>query len=280
MRFGFAPRIAVFVAVILIAGVALTVTLSIHKFQRTSADLIASRFEFVVVDIRQKIHTQLDLGLPFTELQDVSDEFETYMQNDRQILSIELFDDAGTVLYSTDPSFIGDLVSEDWVALWRTNQQNNSWTTLERDAAVVGVPLRNNLDQDIGSLVLRYSREFLDLTIDEQIERLSTIGTTIALIMTLVSLLGCSLLLRKSSRDLKNMNDAFSDAAVRKKDSESIQTARSNHPEFAAFLDTAIRVQDDLEQATIEVHHLDEYFETDAADEQAPGDAETKTNPV
>ncbi len=267
MRIGFAPRIAVAVAVILVAGVMLTGALSIHKFQRTSVDLITSRFEFVITDIRQKIHTQLDLGLPFTELQGVSEELDSYLQNDSQILSIEVFDEAGTVLFSTDPSFIGDLVSEQWVALWHTNRQKDSWRTLERDAAVVGVPLRNNLDQDIGSLVLRYSREFLDQTIDAQIERLSAIGTTIALVMALISLLGCSFLLRKSIRDVKNMNKAFSDIAARDKSSQSIQTACANHPEFASFLDTAIRVQDDLEQATNEIHHLDEAHQSDTSNE-------------
>ena len=258
MMVGFAFRIAIVLAVILGAGAAMTGVLSIHKFERTFADLLTSRFQFVENDIRQRIETQMDLGLALVNLESVTEEMEAYLRNDEQILSIEVFDETGTVLYSTDPSFVGDLVSEDWVIAWRTNRSKSFWSALENDAGVVGVPLRNNLDQDVGSLALRYSREFLDHSVSEQIERLLLVGGGVGILMVVLSFIGCAILLRDASQDLKIIGNAMEDIAKRKKDSAALQKTLARHPEFAAFADSALGAQDILDSATKEIHQLDE----------------------
>ena len=255
---GFASRIAIVLAVILGAGAAMTGVLSIHKFERTFADLLTSRFQFVVNDVRQRIETQMDLGLALVNLENVTEELEAYLRNDEQILSIEVFEETGTVLFSTDPSFVGDLVSEDWVIAWRTNRGKTLWSALENDAGVVGVPLRNNLNQDVGSLALRYSREFLDHSVSEQIERLLLVGVAIGIIMVLLSFFGCAALLRSASQDLKIMGSAMEDISKRNKDSTALQKTLARHPEFVAFSDSVISAQDTLDSATKEIRQLDE----------------------
>ncbi len=258
MMIGFASRIAIVLAVILGAGAAMTGVLSIHKFERTFADFLTSRFQFVVNDVRQRIETQLDLGLALVSLENITEEMEAYLRSDEQILSIEVFDETGTVLFSTDPSFVGDLVSEDWVITWRSNRNKALWSALESDAGVVGVPLRNNLSQDVGSLALRYSREFLDRSVSEQIERLLLVGVAVGIVIVLLSFFGCSALLRGASQDLKIMGSAMEDITKRKKDSTVLQKTLARHPEFAAFSDSVLGAQDTLDSATKEIHQLDE----------------------
>lgn len=243
---------------ILMAGIAMTIGLSLDKFRRTHTDLLTSRFQFVVNDIRNKIETQMDLGLALSTLQDVSEELETYQSDDESILSIEVFDENGSVLFSTDPSFIGDLVSEDWVIAWRTNQNANSWSRLERDAGVVGVPIQNNLNQNVGSLALRYSRDFLDLSVANQTERLVTIGLIIAVIMAVMSLVGCVVLLRGTISDLKSMTQAIKDIMNNRKDSEQLKATIKNHPEFETFSESALGAQAALDEASADIIELDE----------------------
>ena len=257
MKFGFAPRISIVVAVILCMGVAMTGVLSIHKYQRTSADLITSRFQFIVNDIRQNIEVQMDLGLPLVNLQGISEELESYLY-DTQILSIEVFDDTGTVLFSTDPSFEGDLVSEQWVNLWRTYQDKDSWSALEKDAGVVGVPLRNNFGQNVGSLALRYSRAFLDHSIAGQVERLVLLGAAVAGVMTLLSLLGCIVLLKPTSLILRNMTHALDNIPSRKNIDEYVKAVEPNYPEFAVFAETSVEVQDKLDEMTSQIRKFDQ----------------------
>ncbi len=256
MKFGFAPRISIVVASILCVGVTLTGILGIHKYERTSADLITSRFQFIVNDIRQNIELQMDLGLSLVNLQGISQELEGYL-TDRQILSIEVFDDTGTVLFSTDPSFEGDLVSEQWISLWRSSLDKDSWSMLESDAGVVGVSLKNNFGQDVGSLALRYSRNFLDNSIAEQVERLSILGAAVAAAMTIVSLLGCILLLRPICRVLRNTTLALRGIAERNAVDDHCTAIQQSYPEFSAFAETALAVQDAMEESTIEIRKLD-----------------------
>ena len=245
-------------AAILMAGVVMTAGLSIDKFRRTHTDLLDSRFQFVVNDIRHRIETQMDLGLALATLEDVSEELETYRVNDETILSIEVFDENGSVLFSTDPSFIGDLVSQDWLLAWRSSQNKNLWSILERDAGVVGVAIQNNLNQKVGSLALRYSREFLDLSVANQTERLLVIGLIIAAVMALVSFLGCRILLRGPISDLNTMTRAMTDIMNNEKDSPNIKLANENHAEFASFSETALQAHVALNEASEEIIQLDE----------------------
>ena len=67
------------------------------------------------------------------------------------------------------------------MAAWRAARDRDVWSNLERDARVVGVPLRDNLGRDVGSLALRYSREFFDDSVAAQSTRLSLIGAIVVL---------------------------------------------------------------------------------------------------
>ncbi len=258
MKLGFAPKIAVALALVLVAGVTMTGILSVYKFERTLANLLTSRFLFVVNDIRQKVETQMDLGLPLVDLQGVSAELDTYLRLDEQILSIEVFDETGNVLFSTDASFVGDLVSKNWLVLWRANRTKQMWSTLETDAGVVGVPLRNNLSQNVGSLALRYSRDFLDQSVLEQVERLLLIAVGVVVVISLFTFIICTSMLKRTCEDLKNMASAMTNIMNRKKDGDAIREAQDRHPEFTHFSEKAFTAYDTLDSATTKIRRLDE----------------------
>lgn len=258
MKLGFAYRIALVLALTAVAGTTLTSVLSLHKFERILADLLTSRFEFVVNDFRHRIETQMDLGLPLANLVNTSDELDELLSQDGQILSVEVFDETGNVLFSTDPSFVGDLVSEDWMFAWQVSRGKKTWSMLETDAGVVGVGLQNNLNQDVGSIALRYSRQFLDESVNQQFERLLIMGIVVAVAMMLFSLLGCSTLLRGYFQDWKNMREALADIRLDKRDSQNLIEANNRHPEFEDFSNLAFEAMDSLDSATSELRRLDE----------------------
>ena len=258
MKLGFAYRIALVLALTLVAGTTLTSVLSLHKFERILADLLTSRFEFVVNDLRNRIETQMDLGLPLANLVDINDQLDELLGDDGQVLSVEVFDETGSVLFSTDPSFIGDLVSEDWIFSWQVSRGKGTWSLLETDAGVVGVGLQNNLNQNVGAIVLRYSRQFLDESVNQQFERLLVIGVVIAVAMMLFSVFGCTALLRSFFQDWKNMGEALADIRLGKRDTQSLIEANTRHPEFEKFSNSAFEAMDSLDSATSELRRLDE----------------------
>ena len=258
MKFGLATRITLALVVILAAGVAMTTVLSAHMFERTLSDFLTSRFEFEINDVRQRVETQMDLGIALGNLQGVSEMLEEYQQADEQILSIEVFDERGVVLFSTDPSFVGDLVTEEWVAAWRAGRGRQVWSDLERDARVVGVPLRDNLGRDVGSLALRYSRDFFDDNVTTQTARLLVIGAVVVLGVIPLCILGAMVLLRGLRRELGDLRQTMNDLANRRRDGEALSRAQQDHPRLAAFAATAMAAHDDIDAAIGEVRRLDE----------------------
>ena len=258
MAFGLATRITLALVVILAAGVAMTTVLSAHMFERTLSDFLTSRFEFQLNDIRQRIETQMDLGIELSHLQNVSVELDEYLRADEQILSIEVFDETGIVLFSTDPSFVGDLVTEEWVGAWRASRGREVWSDLERDARVVGVPLRDNLGRDVGSLALRYSRNFFDDNVSTQTARLLLVGTLVVLGMTPLSIFGAMVLLRGLRSELGELRESMVDVASRRRDGSALGRTRTDHPELAAFAATALDAHDDIDAAIGEIRRLDE----------------------
>ncbi len=258
MKFGFAPRIAITLAIVLVMGVTMTGILSIHKFERTLVNLLTSRFLFVANDIRQQIETQMDLGLPLVDLQGVREVLDEYLGLDQQILSIEIFDETGNVLFSTDTSFVGDLVSENWLLLWRANRSKEMWSTLEVDAGVVGVPLLNNLSQNVGSLALRYSRTFLDQSVNDQVERLFLAGVGIVIVISLLTFVVCTNMLKRACQDLQNLAMAMANIMHRDKDGIAIEEAEKRFPQFFLFTRQAFNAHDSLDSATAKIRQLDE----------------------
>ena len=244
--------------VILAAGVAMTTVLSAHMFERTLSDFLTSRFEFEINDVRQRVETQMDLGIALNDLQGVSEMLEEYQQADEQILSIEVFDDRGAVLFSTDPSFVGDLVAEEWVAAWRAGRGRQVWSNLERDARVVGVPLRDNLGRDVGSLALRYSRDFFDDNVTVQTARLLVIGAVVVLGVIPLCILGAMVLLRGLRRELGDLQETMDDLTNRRPEGEALGRAQADHPTLAAFAATALAAHDDIDAAIAEIRRLDE----------------------
>ena len=258
MTFGLASQLTLALAAILAAGVAMTATLSQHMFERTLADFLTSRFEFELNDIRQRIQTQMDLGIALSELESVPEELEKYRRADEQILSIEIFDETGIVVFSTDPSFMGDLVTEDWVTAWRASRGRDVWANLERDARVVGVPLRDNLGRDVGSLALRYSRTGFDDTVAEQTARLVIIGAVVVLGMTPLSILGAMILLRGLRDDLRSQCESMDEITNQQADGPALGRTRTEHPEIAAFAATALNAHQDIDAAIREIRRMDE----------------------
>ena len=258
MRFGLATRLTLALAVILAAGVAMTTALSVHMFERTLADVLASRFEFVLNDLRQRIETQMDLGLALPVLQGVPEELEEYLQADEQLLSIEVFDDTGIVLFSTDPSFVGDLVAEEWILAWRASRGQEVWSDIQRDARVVGVPMHDNLGRNVGSIALRYSRDFFDDNVTAQASRLLIIGVTVVLGMAPFSILGAMILLRRLRDDLRRLRESVDDVTNRRWDGKALGGMESRHPEFAAFAAAALAAHYTIDEAMVEIRRLDE----------------------
>lgn len=161
MRFNLPARVAVNIFLILALAVSLTGLMNHYKYRKFLADLLRDRHALVLQEIGHSIEASLSLGLALDSLPGVNSVLQTNISRHPRVLSIEMFDEGGTVLYSADESLRGDLVSEEWAGAWNL-AEGSVWARVERDAHVVGLRVHDSLGRAVGSLALRYSRVEFD----------------------------------------------------------------------------------------------------------------------
>ena len=161
MRFNLPARVAVNMFLILALAVSLTGLMNHYKYRKFLSDLQRDRHALVLQDIGHSIEASLALGLALDSLPGVNSALQANISRHPRVLSIEMFGERGTVLYSADESLRGDLVSEEWASAWNVGEEP-VWARVERDAHVVGLRVHNSLGHAVGSLALRYSRTEFD----------------------------------------------------------------------------------------------------------------------
>ncbi len=261
MSVGFVVKISSTLAAILFVGLGVTGLLSLHTFERTLGEFLSTRFEFVVGDIRQRIETQLDLGLELASTENIPESMLAYVRNDEQIYTIEVFDASGTVIHSTDTSFEGDLVTEEWIRAWQEADEDGVWALLQRDAGVVGVELRNSFNQNVGSVALRYSRQFLDDSVADRASNLMAVGATNVMIIMALAIFGCMVILRNPLRDLDDLRLALASMTEwvgKRGDGAQPVDTPIRSADFRSFADAVSRAHETLDDARDEMHQIDE----------------------
>ena len=161
MRISLPVHVATTIFAILALAISMTGVLGYYKYKSFQADLFRDRLALVLGDIRYTVEAFLALGLPLDQLPDVNRAMRDRVNQDARILSIELFDEDGVILYSVDESLRGDLVAEEWGA-HRVQEGESVWVRLEPDAIAVGLEVQDIAGRPVGTVALRYVREIFD----------------------------------------------------------------------------------------------------------------------
>ena len=240
MRFNLPARVAVNMFLILALAVSLTGLMNHYKYRKFLSDLLRDRHALVLQDIGHSIEASLALGLALDSLPGVNSALQANISRHPRVLSIEMFDERGTVLYSADESLRGDLVSEEWASAWSGGEEP-VWARVERDAHVVGLRVHNSLGQAVGSLALRYSRaEFDD---DVRTMGLRIAALCVGVLVVFASLgAGLSVFLTRGLRQRLHAMWAAIDAP---KEDRAVAGADAPSTHFAETVDVAQRAVED-----------------------------------
>lgn len=243
MRFNLPARVAVNIFLILALAVSLTGLMNHYKYRKFLSDLLRDRHALVLQDIGHSIEASLALGLALDALPGVNSTLQANISRHPRVLSIEMFDEHGTVLYSADESLRGDLVSEEWAGAWNVGEEP-VWARVERDAHVVGLRVHNSLGHAVGSLALRYSRAEFDADVRAMGLRITVLC---AGVLVVFASLGAGLTVF-FTRGLRQRLHAMW-AAIEAPDEERGATAPdASSTHFAEKVDEAQRAVKDAEQ--------------------------------
>lgn len=171
MGISLTARIALTIIMVFLFAMSLTALLNLHKFDQLLTQVLRDRLAFTVEDLRSNLETRLNLGLPLDTMRHIQDTLEQRRLDDPNILSIEVFDPDGEVLFGTDRSFIGDLISPRWLDAFRAQTDSDvggaasgqrTFVVHDHDAMVVGTPIVSNLGDNAGGIAIRYARAAID----------------------------------------------------------------------------------------------------------------------
>lgn len=122
-----------------------------HVDQR-HIDLVQSRIGFILANLRTSIEAQLSLGLRLDQIAITQTLLERERAGDSAIRAIDVFDNAGNVLFSTDRGALGEPVADSWQQAGV--QDSDGWWLQERGDVVFGLRLENDLGATVGSIAV------------------------------------------------------------------------------------------------------------------------------
>lgn len=192
-------RLRIFFALLLFMSLIFSLVLQLNRslVGKTYDQLAETRFLFVSQSLKTALELNIGLGFPLAELRVSQDLIEREKADDDQILAIEVLDETGRSLFSTDRGTVGEEAPSRWFTALQTTS-GQKWTVVERDAIVIGVPIVNDFERTVGYVALQYAKTYFDQRLDEFSDSLNLWGLGIFAVLAL-ALLGSTTALTAAS---------------------------------------------------------------------------------
>ncbi|MCC9620377.1 hypothetical protein LPB41_01625 [Thalassospira sp. MA62] len=144
--------------IVSLAAMAMMLMINMYKFEKAIDQTVNDRFYFLIEGLRASLEAEMSLGgVPLARVPTGNQQLLAAMAENDSILSIEVFDQEGSTVLSTDPSFVGDIIPASWERAWQDNKHSSWIVDDERGAVALGLGVNDMLGNPTGSIVLRYS---------------------------------------------------------------------------------------------------------------------------
>lgn len=261
MSWSLTRKVSVALLAILFCTMALTAAFGYYKFESVMGGLVQSRYSFVTFTIKKKIEDSLALGFALRQVRQVQEVIEREKVGDIQILSIEVFDQRGEIVFNTDRGSIGSTVPEAWVeALHAAASQGHEFSAAEEDSLIVGLPLVNTLGKVEGGIVLRYPAAYLERELGSLLSRMAVELVAVFAVFAVLAVIAIAMLFRSVTRRLDELHgplDALAMPAGMAAAPAQAGAEESFDGRFADFIVKTREAVDHITDATQEVERLD-----------------------
>ncbi len=190
-------------------AVGMAAFLNYFKYKSTIGGIVKSRVLVVGRSIENSVQASLSLGMQFTELTTLPAQMEREKASDRLIRGIDVFDDTGQIIYSTDAARVGQRVTRAWTES-AGRAKSTEWNGEGPNEYVAGISLKNNFDLTVGYLALRYSRDYVDRAAASAAREITLAALGSFAGIALVAPLALIVVIRRFERDLQTLETAAS----------------------------------------------------------------------
>src|SRR6476469_8745791 len=123
-------------------AVGMAAFLNYFKYKSTIGNIVKSRVLVVGRGIENSVQASLQLGMQFTELQQLPQLMSREKSWDRLVRAIDVFDSRRQILYSTETGRVGQMVSNAWTAAAQRSKTTEC-STDESEDLVAGISIKN-----------------------------------------------------------------------------------------------------------------------------------------
>jgi hypothetical protein len=202
-------RFIIVALVVSFFAVGMAAFLNYFKYKSTISGIVKSRMLVIGRGIETSVQASLSVGMQFMELGTMNALLTREKASDRLIRGIDVFDQTGQIIYSTDRNRVGEKVPSSWTEA-AARSKTTDWAIEGIEEFVAGISLKNNFDLTVGYLALRYAAD--------EVERAAKIAGREILLAALISFIGIALVaplalivvIRRFERDLRALEAAAS----------------------------------------------------------------------
>lgn len=248
---------------VLLIVMGLIFMMSYFKFQTTLATLIQNRLSVISITMSEAIESAIDLGLGLGEMRTADEVIARAKRNDPGIVSIQIFDNNGQILFSTQKEMAGTNVPL-YVLQAQEESDGRAWRLDKGNSFVNGVSLLNSFDQVVGGVVLEYPKDAYNTKVAALFNSLTRKSILIFAGFAILAFIGIKLGFRGLSRYGESIESSYERI---QEDGDAVCTIDLSGLPAAASAEAMIRmddldeklckIRDNLSEATKEMHELE-----------------------
>lgn len=175
----------------------LAVMLVVSVQEAIVADSKRERFRVTLLEMREKLETDLALGFELGDDRGAQDRLEQMLAQDGLLQAVEIFDQRGMSLFNTDRGSIRERVPARWLAQIEPGRE---WSVSDAEETVIGEPIRNAFGETVGYLAATYmTRHPRDTELNRDAELR---GLALAALCIATAVLGFYLRIRRPVQDM------------------------------------------------------------------------------
>jgi len=232
--------------VLLLFVMSLLFMLSYFKFQTILTNLIANRLGATSPTIYESIEGAIDLGLGLGEIPNTESVISWVQQKNPGILSIDIFNNRGTILYSTRKKSVKHAVAPHILEILKTAEGHTFQR--ESDANFLSAfKLLNNYNQRVGGGLITYSKDVYNSQVINFRNSLFLKSALIFIAFSILASIGIMIAFRGLSKYLKSIETSHDKI----RDSEAAG-------ENVCFIDTTGLAAEASENALIRMDAFDD----------------------
>ena len=248
-------KISVMIILLLAFALLLNVFLNYFNFEKNYTSMVHSRFFVIARDLQNTAEYGLSLGLSLPELKNLQEVIDGILDEQKDIVSIGIFDDQSQVIFHTDPKEKGKTVPS--IAMESLGEED-IYEFNDDGKSVILLPLTNAFNVRTGALALSFPKSHIEIPVKNMFSYLLEHFVISLAIFTVITFVAVSLFSRNIVKSFNRMRVLLEDSSGREPVDHAEQSDTADlQGEIIAFRDRSMEVLSKIEDASIELRQIE-----------------------